>query len=145
MTASTAYLGIFVTAFLAATILPAQSEGGLALLISSEKYSLVLLVFLASLGNTLGSVGNWYLGRGLDTLQSRKWFPAGEHQLERAKFWYSRFGWWSLLLSWVPVIGDPITVVSGFFRTPLPLFIAIVGAAKTLRYLVVAAITLQLI
>jgi membrane protein YqaA with SNARE-associated domain len=145
LTEPTAYAGIFTASFLAATILPAQSEAGLAVLISSGTHSVVLLVFLASLGNTLGAVVNWYLGRGLERFKSRTWFPAGTRQLERAKTWYGRFGLWSLLLSWVPFIGDPITVASGFFRTPLVLFIVIVGTAKTLRYLVVAGLTLQLI
>jgi len=145
MTETTAYAGIFTSSFLAATILPAQSEAGLALLISSGTHSVILLVFFASLGNTLGAVVNWYLGRGLETFKSGKWFPVGERQLERAGKWYGRFGHWSLLLSWVPIIGDPITVASGFFRTPLVLFIVIVAAAKTLRYLVVAGLTLQLI
>lgn len=144
MTEIMAYAGIFAAAFLAATILPAQSEVGLAVLISSGTYSVVLLLFFASLGNTLGSVVNWYLGRSLERLKSRRWFPVGERQLDRARRWYEKFGWWSLLLSWVPIIGDPITVASGFFRTPILLFLIVVAAAKTLRYAVVAAITLEM-
>lgn len=145
MTDFMAYAGIFTASFLAATILPAQSEGGLALLISSGTHSLAFLIFFASLGNTLGALVNWFLGRSLETLKSRRWFPVKEKQLDQAKRWYGKFGWWSLLLSWVPIIGDPITVASGFFRTPILLFLLIVAAAKTFRYLVVAAITLQLI
>ncbi|XDZ66056.1 YqaA family protein [Alphaproteobacteria bacterium LSUCC0684] len=145
MTEIMAYAGIFAAAFLAATILPAQSEVGLALLISSGTYSAALLLFFASLGNTLGSVVNWYLGRSLERLKSRTWFPVGERQLDRARRWYEKFGWWSLLLSWVPIIGDPITVASGFFRTPFLLFLVVVAVAKTSRYMVVAAITLELL
>jgi len=144
MTEIMAYAGIFAAAFVAATILPAQSEAGLAVLISSNTYSLGLLIFFASLGNTLGSVVNWFLGRSLERLKSRRWFPVGEQQIDRARRFYEKFGWWSLLLSWAPIIGDPITVASGFFRTPILLFLIVVAVAKTLRYVVVAAVTLEL-
>ena len=137
-----AYGGLFIAAFLAATILPAQSEAGLAALILASPASVILLVATASLGNVLGSALNWYLGRGINCYTSERWFPANT-QLSRATSWYSRYGRWSLLLSWVPVIGDPLTVVAGIMREPLFRFLLIVGIAKTSRYIVFALLALQ--
>ena len=137
-----AYSGLFIAAFLAATILPAQSEAGLAALILASPASVILLVATASLGNVLGSLVNWYLGRGISRFTGKRWFPANA-QLSRATSWYSRYGRWSLLLSWVPVIGDPLTVVAGIMREPLLRFLLIVGIAKTSRYIVVALLALQ--
>ena len=137
-----AYSGLFIAAFLAATILPAQSEAGLAALILASPASFILLVATASLGNVLGSVVNWYLGTGIYRFAGKQWFPANA-QLSRATSWYSRYGRWSLLLSWVPVIGDPLTVVAGIMREPLLRFLLIVGIAKTSRYIVVALLALQ--
>ena len=137
-----AYSSLFIAAFLAATILPAQSEAGLAALILASPASVILLVATASLGNVLGSVVNWYLGLGINRFAGKKWFPANA-QLSRATSWYSRYGRWSLLLSWAPIIGDPLTVVAGIMREPLLRFLLIVGIAKTSRYIVVALLALQ--
>ena len=137
-----AYSGLFITAFLAATVLPAQSEAGLAALILASPASVILLVATASLGNVLGSVVNWYLGRGISHFTGKRWFPANA-QLSRATSWYSRYGKWSLLLSWAPIIGDPLTVVAGIMREPLLRFLLFVGIAKTSRYIVVAMLALQ--
>ena len=137
-----AYGGLFIAAFLAATILPAQSETGLVVLILASPASVILLVATASLGNVLGSALNWYLGRGINRYTSKRWFPANT-LLSRATSWYSRYGRWSLLLSWVPVIGDPLTVVAGIMREPLLRFLLIVGIAKTGRYIVIALLALQ--
>ena len=136
------YSGLFIAAFLAATILPAQSEAGLAALILASPASVILLVATASLGNVLGSVVNWYLGRGIYRFTGKRWFQANT-QLSRAKSWYERYGRWSLLLSWAPIIGDPLTVVAGIMREPLLRFLLIVGIAKTGRYIVVALLALQ--
>ena len=137
-----AYGGLFITAFLAATILPAQSEAGLAALILASPTSVILLVATASLGNVLGSALNWYLGRGINRYTSKRCFPANT-QLSRATIWYSRYGRWSLLLSWVPALGDPLTVVAGIMREPLLRFLLIVGIAKTGRYIIIALLALQ--
>jgi len=139
------YATLFASAFLAATILPGLSETGLAVFIASGEHSLIGLVFAASIGNTLGSAVNWFLGTRLDALKNKSWFPVKGQSLDRAKGWYQRYGVWSLLLSWAPIIGDPITVASGFFRTPFWLFLSVVAVAKTSRYLVVMVITLGVI
>src|SRR3546814_1700650 len=99
------YSGLFLVAFLAATILPAQSEVGLAGLVMSDSHSVVLLVAVASAGNILGAVVNWGLGRGIERFAGRRWFPITPNRLERAAGWYRRYGRWSLLFSWAPFIG----------------------------------------
>jgi len=136
------YATLFAAAFLAATILPGMSETGLAVLIASDEHSLIGLILAASIGNTLGSAVNWFLGTRLETLKDKPWFPVKGQSLDRAKGWYQRYGVWSLLLSWAPIIGDPITVASGFFRTPFWVFLSVVALAKTSRYLVVMVIAL---
>lgn len=140
-----AYLGLFASAFLAATLIPVQSESVLVYLTLTGKYSVVLLVAFASLGNILGSIVNWYLGRGVEHYRNRRWFPLTPEKLEKAQGWYARYGRWSLLASWVPIIGDPLTVVAGVMREPLASFIAIVAIAKIGRYAVLAMATIGLL
>jgi len=139
------YASLFLAAFLAATILPAQSELGLAGLLVSNSYNKMALIAVASIGNTLGAAINWGLGRGIGHFKNNKWFPASPQKLDMVSEWYRKYGRWSLLLSWVPVVGDPITVAAGLLREPFFSFLILVGIAKTVRYLIVALITLQLI
>jgi membrane protein YqaA with SNARE-associated domain len=138
------YGGLFAIAFAAATILPAQSEAALAGLLAMDSFSPAMLVLVASLGNVLGSVVNWGLGRGIERFRDRPWFLLRPAMLNRATSWYRRYGRWSLLLSWMPIIGDPLTVVAGVLREPLWSFVAIVALAKVSRYLVVAGAVLSL-
>jgi len=140
-----AYFGLFAIAFVAATILPAQSEAALVALLVAGQQSPVLLVAVASVGNVLGAVVNWALGRGVERFRDRKWFPVKPAQLDRATGWYRRWGRWSLLLSWAPIGGDALTVAAGVLREPLWSFILLVAAAKTVRYIVLAAVTLNIL
>ena len=135
------YAMLFAVAFGAATILPLQSEAMLIGLLLVD-YSPAWLIVIASVGNVLGSVVNWMLGRQVEKFRKRRWFPVNEAQLERAQRWYQRHGKWSLLLSWVPVVGDPLTVIAGFLREPLPVFLVLVTIAKVGRYLALAAVVL---
>lgn len=144
ITALASYLALFLAAFLAATIVPAQSEAVLVGLILADDRSLVLLLLVATIGNVLGSVVNWLLGRFIERFRDRPWFPVSRPRLTQAEAWYRRFGIWSLLLSWVPIIGDPLTVVAGVLRTPFLTFLVLVTVAKAGRYLVLAAVTLGL-
>jgi membrane protein YqaA with SNARE-associated domain len=137
-----AYGGLFLAAFLAATLLPAQSETVLVGLLLTERYSVIGLLAVASLGNVLGSVVNYGLGQTAVRFRDRRWFPAKPETLERASGWYRKYGRWSLLLSWVPIIGDPLTVAAGVLREPIWSFVILVTLAKTGRYLVLAAATL---
>jgi membrane protein YqaA with SNARE-associated domain len=138
------YGGLFAVAFAAATILPAQSEAALAGLLATDSFSPAMLVLVASMGNVLGSAVNWGLGRGIERFRDRPWFPLRPATLNRATNWYHRYGRWSLLLSWMPIVGDPLTVVAGVLREPLWSFVAIVALAKVSRYLVVAGAVLSL-
>jgi membrane protein YqaA with SNARE-associated domain len=139
---SASLLGLFGISFLAATLLPAQSELSLSSLIYLDTEPVVLLVLAASLGNTLGSVVNWALGRGAAHFSSATWFPVKTDKLDKATAWYHRYGRWSLLLSWAPVVGDPLTLAAGVLKEPFWSFLALVAIAKTGRYLIVALITL---
>ena len=111
-------IGLFTVAFVAATVLPAQSEAALVGLLILGKQSPVLLVIVATVGNVLGSVTNWLLGRLVEQYRHRRWFPVSEQALARATGWYRRWGRWSLLLSWAPIGGDALTVAAGVLREP---------------------------
>lgn len=137
-----AYLGLFLSALIAATILPMQSEAVLVGLLAGTNHSAILLLLVATFGNVLGSVINWYLGRFALRFKDRGWFPSSQAQLSRAQQWYRRYGRWSLLASWLPVVGDPLTVVAGLMREPLVPFLLLVTLAKGTRYLILAAAVL---
>ena len=94
-----AYLGLFVVALGAATILPLQSEWLVVALLVQGDRPWQTIVLVASLGNILGSVVNWLLGRSLMRFQGKRWFPASQKNLVRAEAWYRRYGRASLLLS----------------------------------------------
>ena len=137
-----AYAGLFLAAFLAATLLQAQSEAVLVgLLLAGHPPGWLLLV--ASAGNVLGSLLNWWLGRGIVHYRDRRWFPVKPAALERAQGWYRRYGRWSLLLSWLPVVGDPLTLAAGIMREPLRVFLPLVAIAKTGRYVALVLATLH--
>ncbi|MGE8483014.1 YqaA family protein [Pseudomonas sp. FP1740] len=137
-----AYIGLFLAAFGAASLLPLQSEAVLVGLLLSDRYWLWSLLAVATLGNVLGSLLNWWLGRGIDRFRERRWFPVSPRHLQQAQMHYLRYGHWSLLLSWVPIIGDPLTLVAGVMREPLGRFLMIVTLAKGARYSVLALATL---
>lgn len=137
------YAGLFMTALAAATVLPMQSEAALVGLLLAGAQPPWLLIAVASVGNVLGSVINWLLGRGIERFRERPWFPAKQDSLQRAQRWYHRYGKWSLLLSAAPVVGDPLTVIAGVLREPFPMFLLLVSISKVGRYLILAAATLS--
>ncbi|MEN0040731.1 MAG: YqaA family protein [Pseudomonadota bacterium] len=145
MSALTTYGGMFLSAFVAATLFPAQSEFVLIALIKSGEWSVFWLVVVASVGNTLGSVFNYIIGRATGAFSSAWWFPVSEASLKKGEVWYHRYGRWSLLLSWAPIIGDPLTVIAGFLKEPIGSFILLVAIAKTMRYVTLALIVLGFI
>jgi len=136
-----AYGGLFLIAFIAATLLPAQSEAALVALILAGDQPITALVAVASLGNIAGSAVNWVAGYWLAQYADRRWFPISPASLDKAARWYQRWGVWSLLLSWAPIIGDPLTVAAGVMREPFPLFLLLVAIAKIGRYILLAAAT----
>lgn len=129
------YFLLFMSAFGAATLLPLQSEAVLATLLLKGQYSALLLIGIATLGNVLGSCVNWWLGLKIEQFKHRKWFPVSEKRLQQAQSFYHKYGFYSLLLSWVPIIGDPITLVAGLFKENFWRFLGIVIIAKAGRYL----------
>lgn len=136
------YLSLFFTAFAAATLLPAFSELLLGTL-ASQGHSLFWLWFWATLGNTLGSVVNGLIGRQVDRFKHKRWFPVSELQLHKARNRFNRYGQWSLLLGWLPIVGDPLTLVGGIMRVPWLNFVILVGAGKGLRYAFVIWVVLE--
>ena len=138
-----AYASLFFIAFGAATILPLQSELAVIAMLATGEFPWQSVVIVASIGNVLGSVVNWLLGRSLSRFQGKRWFPASERSLAGAAYWYRRYGRASLLLSWAPIIGDPFTVVAGVLREPLWSFVILVSIAKVGRYLALTAIALN--
>lgn len=137
-----AYAGLFLAALLAATVVPMQSEAVLVAMLLSEQYQVGVLLVVASFGNILGAVINWLLGLFIERYRDRSWFPVKPDRLAQAQLWYQRYGKWSLLLAWMPIIGDPLTVIAGVMREPFWIFLGLVGTAKVLRYLVLTWVTL---
>lgn len=136
----TEYTLMFAAAFISATLLPAQSEAVLVAFLQTNKLSVWGLIAIATLGNTLGSASNWLLGMYFLKFRDRPWFPVSPTRLNKAERWYRRYGRWSLLLSWLPVVGDALTLAAGILREPFSSFFAITCTAKMLRYLAVAGL-----
>ena len=131
------YLSLFIISFLAATILPFSSEVTLAGLVATSNYDNLLLLIVASFGNILGSVINWVLGFYSRKLSKKKWFPFKDEKIEKSSKWFSKFGRWSLLFVWVPIIGDPLTLAAGLLRVKFIEFLILVTIGKVSRYLVI--------
>lgn len=141
MTDLVVYGGLFLAAFLAATLIPGSSEAALVSLLMSGRGDPAALVAVATAGNVLGSIVNWACGRFLAEFRDRRWFPVSAAHYDRAITWFGRFGRWSLLLAWAPIIGDPLTVAAGALRLPLLPFTVLVFIGKLSRYLAVYALT----
>ncbi len=122
------------SAFLSATLLPGSSEAVLTGLLLATPEAAWELWAIATLGNVLGSLLNWLLGSFFLTFLDARWFPVSRTQYERAARWFERYGLWSLLLAWTPVLGDPLTVVAGAFRVRLSWFLLLVTVGKAARY-----------
>lgn len=143
MTTASILLALFTNAFLAATLLPLQSEALLTALLLKSDLPSAALILTASAGNILGSYLNWWLGTRLETYKDRKWFPASPEALQKAQTFYGRYGCWSLLLAWVPLLGDPLTVMAGVMKLKLRIFVALVAISKITRYLAVYFIVMK--
>lgn len=133
-------LGLFAVSFAAATIIPLQSEVVFVALQVAGRVPVTWLIVVASLGNTLGALVNYYIGIGITRFEGKKWFPATPAQMLRAEAWFQRWGVWVLLVSWMPG-GDVMTVMAGVMRTRIWVFVVLVGIAKTSRYIGLALIT----
>lgn len=134
------YAGLFISAFLAATVLPFYSEVTLGYLLYADPDAWFILWAVATGGNTLGSAVNAAMGRGVVHFQDRRWFPFKPDQIERAQVQFNRYGVWCLLLAWMPVIGDPLTFIAGTMRVRWLPFFVMVTIGKGLRYALVIAL-----
>ena len=136
------YLSLFTVCFLVATIIPFGSEMYFATLLAMGNYNSLLLLIAASIGNILGSVFNWICGYYAAYFIQKKWFPINQNQIDKATKFFLKYGKWSLLLAWVPFIGDPLTFVAGTLRYSIIPFVVLVSIGKVGRYIVIYFSTL---
>lgn len=135
----TVYFSLFLSAFIAATLLPALSELGFAAALTQTAASPSGLFLAVSAGNILGAIVNWWLGKYLSHHSNKKWFPVSPASVERASRQFNRYGHWSLLFAWLPIVGDPLTFTAGFLKTPFRPFLLLVSIGKMARYAVIWA------
>ena len=128
---------LFCVSFLAATVLPIASEWLLAALVARQ-VDLTAAVAIATMGNTLGAITTWAIGVWGGAWVIRRWLRISDSDRLRAERWYARWGSWSLLLAWLPIVGDPLCLVGGLLKVPLPRFTLLVATGKAARYVVVA-------
>lgn len=126
--------GVFAAAFLSATLLFGLSEAAIVAAALAGETSRTALFLAATAGNVLGAVVNFALGRFLIRFEHRRWFPVSPPARQRAEALFQRYGRPVLLFSWLPVIGDPLTLVAGLLRTPLTPFLVFVTIGKAARY-----------
>jgi membrane protein YqaA with SNARE-associated domain len=124
-------------AFLAATIVPGSSEVVLVAMVHERPQELATLFLVATIGNATGSVVNWALGRWFQRFVGRRWFPVSQAQLDTAAKWLNKYGIWSLLFAWFPVVGDALTIIAGALKVNTSAFTGLVAAGKAARYVVV--------
>lgn len=138
------YLALFLLSFLASTLVPLGSEWLLVVLLLNG-HPLILSVAVATAGNTLGACvthgvglygGSFLLGRVLRVNDAAR---------QRAERFYARYGSWSLFFSWLPIIGDPLCLVSGILKVRFGLFFVLVLSGKLVRYVCVSLLTLQVV
>jgi membrane protein YqaA with SNARE-associated domain len=136
------HIGLFIAAFLAATVLPLSSEIVLSALLLSG-LSPITLIIIATTGNVLGSLTNYALGYWVSVLLIKKWLRMSEDDFVRAEQRFAKYGMLSLCFAWVPIIGDPLTVMAGILRIRLQWFLVLVTAGKLFRYIVVSYLVLE--
>ena len=128
-----AYLSLFLISFIAASLLPAYSEVMLASLLIAG-YDPLTLWCWATAGNTMGACLNWLLGRFLLRYQSHRYFPFKSESLSGAQKWFQKYGVWSLLLSWAPIVGDALTFIAGVMKVKFSIFFILTMIGKGARY-----------
>ena len=131
------YFSIFIFCLSLGTFFPFTSETYLFALLLSEKYNEFLLLLFASLGNILGSLVSWVFGYFINFFIKKPWFPLNKYLLQKATDIFKKYGKWSLLLSWFPIIGDPIAFAAGTFRYNILFFLIFVSIGKVARYLLI--------
>ena len=131
------YISLFTVAFMVATIVPFGSEAYFVTLLSMGKYNDFFLIAAASLGNVLGSIFNWVCGYYVNYFIKKPWFPINNRMIDKGNNMFTKYGKWSLLLSWVPFIGDPIAFAACTFRYNILFFLIFVSIGKVARYLLI--------
>ena len=137
-----AYLGLFSASFLAATILPLSSEVVLCFLLLND-FNPALSVTVATFGNVLGAFTNYIIGFYGSMVVVRKVLKISEDEFIKTQYRFNKYGVTSLFFAWVPVIGDPLTVVAGILRINILLFFILVTSGKLIRYIVVSYLILR--
>ncbi|GAA4880657.1 YqaA family protein [Ferrimonas pelagia] len=132
--------GLFSAAFIAATLAPGGSEAILAYLVSQGEIALLTLLLVATIGNTLGSMTSYLIGRVVHRKKTPQDLVSGKES--RVLGWMEKYGIWSLLLAWLPIVGDAIPLLAGWFRFPVFFSTVLIFIGKFIRYLVVALMTL---
>ncbi|AZZ96632.1 YqaA family protein [Pseudoalteromonas sp. R3] len=139
------YASLFLSAFISATLLPASSELLLSGLVVQRQGDLWGLWLSATAGNVLGSVVNYYLGTAVSRFEGRRWFPVSRQAMDKAQRQFQKYGTLSLLFAWLPIVGDPLTLIAGVFRVRFGLFLLLVFLGKGLRYAVVIGLAAGLV
>ena len=128
---------LFFSALISSTLFPGGSEA-LLLYRLDEGGDVVLLVLIATVGNVLGILITYAMGRLGNEALHRKWLRISEAQTEKAEKWFEKYGKASLLLAWLPIVGDPLCLVAGLLRCHLMTFLLLVSIGKLARYAVLA-------
>ena len=135
-------LSLFLISFCASTLLPLGSEWFLVVLLLQGSNP-VATVVIATIGNSLGAGTNYLIGYYGGNWLTEKLLRIDKSRQQQAEFWFNRYGSWSLLLAWLPIVGDPLCLVSGMLRTSVVRFSLLVTTGKGLRYLFLTLLTLQ--
>jgi len=133
------YIGIFLAAFIASTLLPAPSELILILAIENN-FNLYLAILVATLGNVLGSLTNYYIGYFSNSEKLIKKFKLNQNKIDKWTLKSEKYGFWLGLLAWLPIIGDPLIAVVGFLKVKIIPLTLTITLGKLSRYIVVAII-----
>ncbi len=127
---------VFVVAFVSATLLPMGSEPAVFGLVKLNPELFWPAVLVATAGNTLGGAVTWWMGYGAEKAYERvKHHPSEARALQ----WLKRFGAKACLLSWLPIVGDPLCAVAGWLRLPFWPCVAYMAVGKFARYLTMTA------
>lgn len=133
------YPGLFIASFLASTILPLGSEAFVVLLIT-KNFNVIYIILVASVGNFLGACTSYYIGFAGRLHVIEKYFGVSRSQLTRAEKWFTKYGSWSLLFTWLPIVGDALPVMAGIMELKFAMFSILVFIGKFLRYAALAYI-----
>jgi membrane protein YqaA with SNARE-associated domain len=140
---SQGYPALFVLSFLASTIIPLGSEWLLAALVAAG-YNPMISVVVATFGNTLGAVTTYGIGVYGSPVLIGRVLRMSEESRQKAERIYGRYGFWSLLFSWLPVIGDPLCLVGGVLRIRFMLFLFLVFSGKLVRYVAISLVAVKI-